>query len=137
MATPDGMLSQPEVTGPAHGGTGAGPAPRPGSKPEMCPELLELIAERFKALSEPARLRLLFELRDGELPVCELVERTGLGQANASKHLQLLTSLGFVRRRRDGLFVYYGLADDFVFRLCDLVCGRIEAEIRARGGLFG
>jgi len=88
-------------------------------------ELFEVVAERFKALAEPARLRILDALREGELAVGALAERTGLSQANLSKHLQLLHALDFVTRRKDGLFVYYQLADDDVFQLCDIMCGRI------------
>lgn len=102
----------------------------------MPPELLALVAERFKALAEPARLEILNALRTGELTVGELVEETELGQANVSKHLQLLYSLGFVRRRKEGLFVYYALADKTVFQLCDLMCGRLEAEIKTRRKLL-
>jgi DNA-binding transcriptional ArsR family regulator len=98
----------------------------------MTPELLTLVAERFKALGEPARLEVLNALRGSELTVGELVKKTGLGQANLSKHLQMLHSLGFVTRRKEGLFVYYGLADKSVFQLCDLMCGRIDAEMKAR-----
>lgn len=96
----------------------------------MTPELLERLAERFKALGEPARLMLLNALRDGERTVSELMEATGLGQANVSKHLQLLHGLGFVERRKEGLYVYYRLADQTVFELCDIVCGQLEAETR-------
>jgi DNA-binding transcriptional ArsR family regulator len=88
-------------------------------------EMLERIGERFRALGEPARLRILDALRAGELTVGALVEETGLNQANLSRHLQLLHSLGFVARWKHGLFVYYRLADADVFRLCDLMCGRI------------
>jgi DNA-binding transcriptional ArsR family regulator len=102
----------------------------------LTPELLELIGERFKALSEPARLRILNALRDGEKTVGELMEETELGQANASKHLQLLYSLGFVDRRKEGLYVYYRLADDDVFHLCDIMCGRLVREARTRSSLF-
>ncbi|HEX5520036.1 MAG TPA: metalloregulator ArsR/SmtB family transcription factor [Longimicrobiaceae bacterium] len=98
----------------------------------LTPELLTLVAERFKALGEPARLHILNALRDGEMTVSELMEATGLGQANASKHLQLLHSLGFVERRKEGLFVYYRLASEHVFQLCDLMCGRLEEEAEAR-----
>ena len=96
------------------------------------PEVLELIAARFKALAEPARLQLLQCLRGGERTVTELVNETGFGQANVSKHLQQLHTLGFVRRRKDRLFAYYGLADKSVFRICDIMCGRLEAEMKAR-----
>jgi DNA-binding transcriptional ArsR family regulator len=97
-------------------------------KTELTPELLEIIASRFKALSEPARLEILAALADGELCVTDLVDRTGLGQANLSKHLQVLHANGFVGRRKDGLFTYYELADRDVMRLCDLMCGRLETE---------
>lgn len=98
----------------------------------MTPQVLQLVAERFKALAEPARLAILNRLRDRELTVTELVEQTGLGQANVSKHLQLLHSLGFVSRRKEGLFVHYSLADRQVFQLCDIMCGRLEAELKSR-----
>ena len=94
--------------------------------------MLELIAERFKGLAEPARLGILNALRPGERSVGELVEECALGQANVSKHLQILTSLGFVTRRKEGLFVYYALADKSIFQLCDIMCARVVAEARAR-----
>ena len=99
---------------------------------KLTPELMGIIAERFKALGEPARLQILDAMRGGEMTVTEVVEATGLGQANASKHLGLLHQLGFVTRRKEGLFVYYALADRDVFRLCDIMCGKLEAETRAR-----
>lgn len=95
-----------------------------------------LVAERFKALAEPARLQILNCLRGGELTVTELVEETEFGQANVSKHLQLLHTLGFVNRRKEGLYVYYALADKSVFQLCDVMCGRLEAEMKARRKLL-
>lgn len=102
----------------------------------LTPELLELIAERFKALAEPARLNILNALREKEMTVSELMEVTGLGQANTSKHLQLLHGLGFVQRRKEGLYVYYSLASEDVFRLCDIMCGRLVHEADVRRGLF-
>jgi len=98
----------------------------------MTPELIALIAERFKALAEPARLQILECLRHGEMTVSDLVDETGLGQANVSKHLQSLYAAGFVGRRKEGLFTYYELADRSVFKLCDLMCGRIEQELGHR-----
>lgn len=108
----------------------------PASTPSLTPEVLELVAERFKGLAEPARLIIVNCLRAGERSVSELVEESGLGQANVSKHLQLLNSLGFVRRRKDGLFVYYVLADKSVFQLCDIMCSRLEAEVKAKRKLL-
>lgn len=98
----------------------------------LTPEMIELIAERFRALAEPARLHIMQALRSGEKTVGDLVEVTGLGTANVSKHLQLLHASGFVTRRKEGLFVYYGLAGEDVFRLCDIMCGRLAAEAQNR-----
>jgi DNA-binding transcriptional ArsR family regulator len=97
---------------------------------QMSPELMELVAARFRALGEPARLQIISALRRGEQSVNDLVDETGLGQANVSKHLQILHSLGFVARRKEGLFVYYRLADKSVVRMCDIMCGRIESGMR-------
>ena len=102
----------------------------------LTPDTIELIAERFRALGEPARLQLMNVLRGGERTVGELVDLTGLAIGNVSKHLRLLHAAGFVTRRKDGLYVYYGLAGDDVFRLCDLMCGRIEMEAERRRKTF-
>jgi DNA-binding transcriptional ArsR family regulator len=102
------------------------------SKLSLTPDVLAMIAERFKALAEPARLQLLRCLQEQEMSVNELVEATGLGQANVSKHLQLLHTHGFVSRRKEGLYVYYSLADKSVFKLCEIMCGRLEAHVEAQ-----
>lgn len=102
------------------------------SPARMTPEKIEIVAERFKVLGEPARLHILERLRSGERTVGELVDATGLGTANVSKHLQVLHSASFVTRRKEGLFVYYELAGDDVFRLCDIMCGVMESEARNR-----
>ncbi|HLV27445.1 MAG TPA: metalloregulator ArsR/SmtB family transcription factor [Gemmatimonadales bacterium] len=101
-------------------------------KLELTPEVLELISERFKALGESTRLQLLTSMREGEKSVNELVEETGLGQANVSKHLQILHAIGFVSRRKQGLFVYYSLADESVFTLCDIMCGQLEERLESQ-----
>ena len=106
------------------------------TKSKLTPEVMALVADRFKALAEPARLQILSCLRSGEMAVSDLVNETGFGQANVSKHLQLLHTMGFVRRRKDGLFVYYALADKGIFQLCDTMCGRVEREMKRRRKLL-
>lgn len=91
---------------------------------------LDVIAGRFRVLGEPARLEILNALRDRERNVTELVEATGLSQANVSKHLQLLLRAGYVERRKEGLSAYYRVVDRDVFRLCELMCGRMERELK-------
>jgi DNA-binding transcriptional ArsR family regulator len=88
-----------------------------------------LVAERFRTLGEPMRLRLLQALRDGERSVGDLVEEVGAGQANVSKHLQLLHRMGFVQRRKEGTTALYRIADVNVFKLCDLVCGGMRDDL--------
>jgi DNA-binding transcriptional ArsR family regulator len=94
--------------------------------------MLDEVAERFKALAEPNRLLLLQALQDGELAVGDIVERTGLSLANASKQLQQLHAAGFIQRRKEGLFVYYRLADFDVMTLCDLMCNRVTRDVKAQ-----
>ena len=101
-------------------------------KRALTSEQMTLVAERFRVLGEPARLQLMQVLRARERTVGELVEETGLGTANVSKHLQLLHGAGFVTRRKEGLHVYYALAGEDVFRLCDIMCGRLAVEAEAR-----
>jgi len=99
-------------------------------------EALELVARRFAVLAEPMRLRLLRTLFDGEKNVHTLVELTGSTQANVSRHLQTLTDAHLLRRRKDGLLVFYAIADPTIFKLCDLVCGSLEKEHAAKAGAF-
>ncbi len=89
----------------------------------------EFIAERFKALGDPMRLRLLQALRAGERSVGDLAERTGGGQANVSKHLQVLFQRGYVDRRKEGTTSWYRITDPQVFTMCELVCGGLEEEL--------
>lgn len=106
-------------------------------KPPLGDEALELVASRFRVLGEPARLKLLQHLRDGEKSVTELVAGTGIGQANISKHLALLAHAGLVSRRREGLFTYYFISDPLVFDLCDLVCARLRKEFDQKAARLG
>ena len=95
-------------------------------------ELYELVASHFRVLGEPARLELLHALGDGERSAADLLEDTDMAQASLSKHMAALCAAGFVRRRREGTFVHYALADRRVLALCDLMCGRIEAAAARR-----
>lgn len=99
-------------------------------------EMLHLMSDRFRALGEPARLQLLYTLQAREMSVNELVDETGFGQANVSKHLQTLYALGFVKRRKVGLFVYYALSDRAVISLCNLVWRRVETQLEAQQRLL-
>jgi DNA-binding transcriptional ArsR family regulator len=95
-------------------------------------KMTELAAQRFRLLGEPMRLRILQALEAAEQPVNEIVAALGASQPNVSKHLQALCQGGLVSRRREGLNIYYGIADPMVFRLCRLVCRSAEEHTRSQ-----
>lgn len=99
---------------------------------QLSEETLQLIASHFRVLSEPVRLRLLHELREGEASVNELAERLDISQPSASKHLAVLRDQGLVRRRKEGTSARFNIAADFVFRLCDIVCDGVRTELERR-----
>ena len=104
--------------------------------PHPLPEdLAELIARRFRALGDPLRIRLLDLLRDGELSVNELAEQLGTGQQNMSKHLGVLADAAMVARRKDGTRVFYRIADEGVFALCEQVCGSLQTQLSSLSAL--
>lgn len=88
-------------------------------------EALEHVAVYFRTLSEPTRLQILNLLRRGERNVGELADLCGYTSANISRHLAILTQAGLVARESRGTAVYYRIADESVYALCDLVCGAI------------
>ena len=101
------------------------------AKRKLSGDALEMVSERFKALSEPMRLRLLYALMDGEKTVSELVGEIGGVQANVSKHLSVLLDAGILARRKQGTSAYYRITDESIFELCDLVCGSIHERLVA------
>jgi DNA-binding transcriptional ArsR family regulator len=98
-------------------------------KSPLSDEALELVARRFAVLAEPMRLRLIQALFDGERNVNALVEETGGTQANVSRHLQTLTHAHILSRRKEGLQVFYAIADPSIYKLCELVCGSLEKQL--------
>ncbi|MFN3329803.1 MAG: ArsR/SmtB family transcription factor [Pyrinomonadaceae bacterium] len=98
----------------------------------MSDEVLEMIADRFRLLSDPMRLRILHTLGDEEMSVTELVKATGAGQANISKHLSVLLNAGVVSRRKEGLNSFYRVSDETIFELCDAVCSHLVKQLEMR-----
>jgi len=94
-------------------------------------ELVHLIAERFRVLSDPTRIKLLDRLRTGEASGSELTQLVGTTQQNVSKHLRELQRAGVVARRKQGNFAYYRVADEGVYSLCEAVCGGLAERADA------
>ena len=94
------------------------------------PAVLGMIADFFKVLSEMSRLQIICALRNGEKNVSQIIDITGLGQANVSKHLKVLTQAGIVTRSQEGVNVFYAIANPLVFPLCDIVCNSIATQLQ-------
>jgi DNA-binding transcriptional ArsR family regulator len=90
---------------------------------------LNQVADYFKVLSEVSRLQVLCSLKSGAKNVTEIMEITGLGQANVSKHLKILAQAGIVTRQPQGVSVYYQLADPLIFELCEMVTERLTLRL--------
>ena len=92
-------------------------------------EALELVAYRFKLLSDPMRLKILNILQKGELSVSDIVAEAGTSQPNVSKHLSSLKNAGLVKRRQEANQAYFSIAAPFIFELCDIVCSSISEDL--------
>ena len=95
------------------------------------------VAEYFRALSEPLRLKILNALRDGARNVGELTELLDCSQANVSKHLATLTRHGLIERRAEGTSAFYRIADPRVYQLCDLACGQMAQRFASQARMLG
>ena len=92
-------------------------------------ELFRLQAEICKTLSDPNRLMLLHELREGERSVGQLVSKLALPQSNVSRHLAVLRERSLVETRRDGTTIYYRLANAKIGEACDLVREVLQSHL--------
>ncbi|MEJ7894771.1 MAG: metalloregulator ArsR/SmtB family transcription factor [Solirubrobacteraceae bacterium] len=100
-------------------------------------ELAEVIAQRFRVIGDPTRIRVLDALRQGELSVGQLAELLGTSQQNASKHLGTLLQAGIVARRKVGTTAFYAIADESVFALCEQICGALQEQLEELSALIG
>ena len=92
-------------------------------KKNFSDEEIRHLSERFKVLSEPSRLKILRSLFDGEKCVTEIIDATGLMQANVSKQLKILQKNGIVDSRAVGLQRIYSVKDFTVLKICNIFCG--------------
>lgn len=107
-----------------------------GKKPaqEMLSDAaLEIIASRFRLLSEPTRLKLIHVLRKKRRTVNELVALTGKSQAHVSRQLKALADAGILARERVGVSVYYSIGEPAILELCHHVCSGLTNEFQRRG----
>jgi DNA-binding transcriptional ArsR family regulator len=98
-------------------------------EPEQLEQLFEAVSGYFSLLSEPSRIKILYALCKGERTVADIVEQVGSTQANVSRHLNLLYRARVLGRRKDGIQVYYRIADENTVSLCRAVCDQMSARI--------
>jgi DNA-binding transcriptional ArsR family regulator len=83
----------------------------------IAPASVDALADIFRALGDPTRVRVLDALSHGELCVCDLAQLIGLSQSATSHQLRLLRALRLVRSRRSGRMVFYTLDDRHIVTL--------------------
>ena len=95
-------------------------------------ELYQIHAELCKVFSNPTRLEILNLLRDKELSVTELIEKTKLSQANISQHLSIMKSKGIVISDRKGKNIYYRLTNPKIIKAFDIIREVLSERLRSR-----
>jgi ArsR family transcriptional regulator len=90
--------------------------------------MFALAAEMFRVMSAPTRLKIISHLCEGEKNVSELIALIKTTQPNISQHLNTLHQAGIVGRRREGVQIYYHIANDRIVALCRSLCGIVSAE---------
>jgi len=100
------------------------------SCPHPLPDpLIELLAGRLRVIADPTRIKLLDLLQDGEATVQQLTDMLDTTHQNVSKHLALLHQAGLVRRRRDGVFVHYAIADPSALHVFEELSSAVARQV--------
>ena len=96
---------------------------RPLDAPALAHEEAEATAALFRALADPARVKIVNALATSDAPVCacEFVPVLGLAQATVSHHLKKLTDAGLLEREQRGKWAYFSLSPSAASRLAGLV----------------
>lgn len=87
----------------------------------MSKEIYEIHANICQCLANPKRLEIINTLRDKEMPVTELANKMGIAKANLSQHLAIMRDKGILKSRREGVNIYYSLANPKVIQACDIM----------------
>jgi ArsR family transcriptional regulator, lead/cadmium/zinc/bismuth-responsive transcriptional repressor len=92
----------------------------------MPPRAVEALADTFRVLGDPSRVRILDALAGGELCVCDLATLVGMSESAVSHQLRLLRSMRLARARRAGRLVYYTLDDHHIIELLKLAHTHVQ-----------
>lgn len=97
--------------------------------PALMEQVFSVMAGYFSVLSESSRLRIMYAICGGEKSVSEVLALCGSSQANISRQLTALHKAGIVSRRKEGVTVYYAIADEATVEMCKLICAKIAQEL--------
>ena len=103
---------------------------------KLSKEVLNLVANQFRVLGEPLRLEILQFLESGEKTVNEIVISTNASQPNVSKHLRVMQEAGILTRRQEKNSVFYSVADNSIFTMCETVCGSLKTKLENQSRVF-
>jgi ArsR family transcriptional regulator len=98
--------------------------------------LFDLQAEVCKTLASPKRLEIINALKNGEKTVGELVEILGVPKANVSQHLAVMRHKGILNSRRDGVNIYYRIANPKVVEACGLMREVLTEQMQEKSRLI-
>ncbi|MFH1639808.1 MAG: metalloregulator ArsR/SmtB family transcription factor [Chloroflexota bacterium] len=96
-------------------------------------EIYELQADVCKIFANAKRLEIINILKDGEMSASELIERTGLSKANLSQHMAILKAKGVILIRREGVNIYYRIANPKIIQACNLMREVLTEQIEEKG----
>ena len=99
---------------------------------QLSPDMIDELSSFFRLLGEPARLRLMCEIRNGASDVATLMERTGFSQSHLSRQLGQLTKAGLVAVEKDGNRAVYTATDPVVEAICQMAHERLTRQLQER-----
>jgi DNA-binding transcriptional ArsR family regulator len=113
------------------------PEPAPRKLGEDQRAILEIQASFCRTMGHPIRLYILHHLNEtgGEVGSSELADLAGISRATLSQHLSKMTSVGLVKTRREGKYVYVRLARKEIGQACEFVHSALQSELRQRAEL--
>jgi len=96
----------------------------------MPPRAVEALAETFRVLGDPTRVRILDAIASGELCVCDIASLIGLSESAVSHQLRLLRGMRLVRARRAGRLVFYTVDDQHILELLKQALTHVKEELQ-------
>ena len=95
--------------------------------------IYELHADLCKIFTNAKRLEIINTMKDKEMAAAELIETTGLSKANLSQHMSVLKLKGVILSRREGINIYYRIANPKIIQACHLMREVLLEQFQEKG----